>query len=577
MIVKLHSIRTKVTFLTSAAILLSVALVGSIAIAIARHEADNRSAELMTLTCSSKCDEINRYLSYAEEGLRTVSRFAYDSLDSEVLLHSGVIGVNGSGRSLWGHEPTDAQQTALDSYFEDYLSQMQVMFNTVAESNPNVLTYYARINPELSRTSSGFWYSRQMRTGFESQPLTDLDGYAPDDMSHVGWYYLPLDRGMPSWLGPYYNINMDKTILSYVIPLYRFGTFIGIIGVDLDFEELTERIGAIKILESGYAFLTDSKGKIVYHPQLASGLFLAEVNSELEAAEFNKQSTGPIRYRYGGVAKKAVWGTLVNGLMLVVAAPVREINAGWNLMTLYIAVAAALILTLFTLLAASLMRRITGPLEQLAEASKQLAAGDYDLELAYGGNDEVGTLTQSFLQMSRELRTFISDLNSKAYRDDLTGVKNKAALTVFTRKLDDSIASSEETTEFAMVVFDCNSLKAINDNYGHERGDQYLQTACKFICKVYAHSPVFRTGGDEFAVILTGNDLINAAQLEAHFDARASQRNAVATHPWETVDVARGRANYDASIDANVASVMRRADMAMYADKRMKKRQSQTR
>lgn len=565
---RMLSIRTKVTALTVVAILLSVLLVGGIAIAMARQNADRRSAELMNLTCSSKCDEINHFLSFAEEGVSTVSRFAYESLDAEVFLHTGIIGATGSGRSLRGHEPTPSQQTQIDTYFEEYISRVQDIFEITARSNPHVLTYYMRINPELSRASSGFWYSKQSSPSFEPQELTNIKNFDVNDIAHVGWYYQPIERGRPSWLDPYFNDNMGKTIISYVAPLYRFGTYVGIIGVDVDFSDLTERIGEIKVLETGYAFLTDGKGKIVYHPQLSSGLLLAEVNTELEAAKHSDKSAGPISYRFNGISKKAVWGTLENGLTLIVSAPLREINWGWYTLSLYIIITAAGALILFTLIATSLTKRIIKPIERLAEASKRLALGDYSLKLEYEGNDEVGVLTQSFMQMERELHAFISDLNSKAYRDDLTGVKNKAALSVYIRKLDDAITSTSKPPRFALIVFDCNNLKLINDKFGHEQGDSYLKAACSLICSVYAHSPVFRMGGDEFVTILTLDDLDHIEELQRRFEERVCETNAQASAPWEMVDIARGQAIFDAEHDKDVSSVMRRADVAMYENKR---------
>lgn len=572
---KMRSIRTKVTTLIIAAILMSVVLVGGIAIVSARQEADRYCADLMNLTCVSKCEEINGFLSYDEECVDTVTHIAFDSLDPETLQRAGVLGANGSGRSLKGRELTTEKQEELDQYLTEYVGEIQSVFNTVANSNPNVLTYYMRINPELSSNQIGFWRSKLSSTSYENREITDIERYSSDDISHVGWYYVPLERGRPSWLDPYLNANLDKTIISYVAPLYRAGTFIGVIGIDVNFEDLTDLIGSIQILDSGYAFLTDSNGKIVYHPKLGDGHYLAEINSELEAAKLSKQSTGPVIYRFDNMNKKAVWGTLANNLTLVVSAPIVEINYGWYIMSICIVAAAVCALILFTLLATSLMHRIISPLEQLAEASKRLAAGDYEAKLDYEGNDEMGVLTQSFKQMQRDLRAFISDLNSKAYRDDLTGVKNKTALNVFTRQLDDAIASAvdgaAEAPKFAILMFDCNGLKSVNDNYGHERGDEYLRRACGFICKVYAHSPVFRMGGDEFVVILTKGDLDNADELDALFDSRVAENNASVTSAWDAVDIARGRATYDASVDENVAAVIRRADMAMYADKRQKK------
>ena len=40
-------------------------------------------------------------------------------------------------------------------------------------------------------------------------------------------------------------------------------------------------------------------------------------------------------------------------------------------------------------------------------------------------------------------------------------------------------------------MFDCDNLKQINDEYGHDKGNIYLQTACKLICNIFVHSPVF--------------------------------------------------------------------------------------
>ncbi len=55
---------------------------------------------------------------------------------------------------------------------------------------------------------------------------------------------------------------------------------------------------------------------------------------------------------------------------------------------------------------------------------------------------------------------------------------------------------------------DVNGLKMINDTYGHSAGDAYLKGCCHVVCDIFKHSPVFRTGGDEFVAILTGEDYI---------------------------------------------------------------------
>jgi diguanylate cyclase (GGDEF)-like protein len=195
-----------------------------------------------------------------------------------------------------------------------------------------------------------------------------------------------------------------------------------------------------------------------------------------------------------------------------------------------------------------------------------MADGDYDVDLDYQGQDEVGVLTSSFRQMRDRLQIYISDLNSRAYKDALTGVKNKGAFHVSAGRLNDAIRMGE--AQFAVVMFDCNRLKQVNDQYGHNLGDVYLRAACSAICRTYAHSPVFRMGGDEFVALLQYQDYENRAKLLEEFDRMAGETNAQATHPWQMVNVSKGMAVYQQGSDATVEEVLNRADELMYEDKR---------
>ena len=120
---------------------------------------------------------------------------------------------------------------------------------------------------------------------------------------------------------------------------------------------------------------------------------------------------------------------------------------------------------------------------------------------------------------------------------------------------------AEKTQEpFAIVMLDLNDLKKVNDTAGHQAGDQYLRDACRIICDIFKHSPVFRVGGDEFAVILQGTDY-------AHMEERLtemSEHNREALQSGGVV-IACGMAIFDN--DTCVASVFERADHNMYENK----------
>lgn len=76
------------------------------------------------------------------------------------------------------------------------------------------------------------------------------------------------------------------------------------------------------------------------------------------------------------------------------------------------------------------------------------------------------------------------------------------------------------------------------------------------------------SGGDEFAVILKGEDLKSHSSLEELLAHRIGEINAVAENPWEKVSVAGGIVEYDPRVDADMESVLHRADEMMYEDKK---------
>jgi len=165
----------------------------------------------------------------------------------------------------------------------------------------------------------------------------------------------------------------------------------------------------------------------------------------------------------------------------------------------------------------------------------------------------------------------VADLNKKVFVDALTSVRNKGAYADYVQNLQDQLEKQEDLIEFAIGVFDCDNLKLVNDHSGHDKGDIYIKSACRLICKTFAHSPVFRIGGDEFAVVLQNEDYQNRDELVEKFKALQMEMCSSAENQWEEPRVAMGIAAFDPEIDTTVDDTMRRADRFMYEDKRVRK------
>ena len=163
------------------------------------------------------------------------------------------------------------------------------------------------------------------------------------------------------------------------------------------------------------------------------------------------------------------------------------------------------------------------------------------------------------VRQEEEFRDRIRMAQAQASIDALTGVKNRHSFLAAEAQMDRQIAEHRQTP-FAVVMLDVNDLKKVNDTSGHQAGDQYLRDACKIICDTFKRSPVFRVGGDEFAVIAQGSDYERIEGLIG----KVHDHNAEAVFT-DGIVIACGMARY--SRDDCVASVLERADHAMYENK----------
>ena len=537
----MHSIRAKITTLTLSAIIVVIAVTTIIATLEIKKLGNETSDQILRLMCEEGEKNLDHYFYSIEQSVKTVSSYAEEDL---------------------AHSDTNNLSSHLD--------RVEDIFEKTANNTNGILTYYYRIDPEISATDKGFWYVNLDGNGFQKHEVTDITLYDTSDQSQLVWFTVPKATGSSVWLNPYFTDNLDVYVISYNVPVRKNGKFIGVIGIEIDYNTIIAPIKDVSLYKNGYAFINDAEGNIIYHPRMDISEYTGENKAKVPDGLLS--DTTYIKYSFDGVEKQAVWRPLDNGMRLYVTVPTREINAGWiNLVNKLFAI-SVLLLLLFVLLTIRLSIRITRPLKKLTEATAQVDKGNYDVELNYDGNDEVGALTNTFNQLISHLKVYIKELNDLAYSDPLTSVHNKGAFDIYIRDIDKNIKDAKEKTKFAIGIFDCNNLKIINDRFGHEKGDLYLQASVCMICTAFPHSPVFRIGGDEFAVILINDDYKRRSELEKAFAEQMAEISSKSDLLWKKISMAMGIAVYDPETDSSAESVIRRADELMYKNKEQQKK-----
>lgn len=537
----MKSIQTKFIALILGCVLLCSIVIGGAGILNAKRVVDSGSAQLLNLLCDSSSKELDALLSRIEQSVKTLSVYALDRLESVERLKSD------------------------QTYLEEYTANLEPVALNAAGNTEGALAVYVRFNPDFAGPTSGLFYSKTTGSDeFTMLPPTDLWAYQPTDRERVGWYYEPMAQSSSMWMPPYYNKNIDVRMISYVIPIYVDRVPVGVVGMDIDFSVMEAMVEQTRVYQTGYARLVNQADNIIYQNDVDKQSAIQKELPVLLKGLRRPVDSAPYSYVDAGVKKWMTHATLDNGLDFVLVAPAHEINARAQELTVQLTVAALGILFLAVILTLILTRRLVHPLRELNLAAERIAQGDLSIAILHQSRDEVGTLAESFRQTVRHLQRYTNYINGLAYRDALTGTKNKAAYLEAIHRIEGQVPLASGS--FGILIFDLNNLKMINDEKGHDMGDLVLVGACKTICQVFAHSPVYRIGGDEFVVLLEGADLQNSPLLLEHFAQKVDAWNQSPPNGLP-LSIAQGLALYDAETDQSFNDVFQRADTIMYQNK----------
>ncbi|MBR4151823.1 MAG: GGDEF domain-containing protein [Selenomonadaceae bacterium] len=204
--------------------------------------------------------------------------------------------------------------------------------------------------------------------------------------------------------------------------------------------------------------------------------------------------------------------------------------------------------------------------------SLKIKTGD-EIENLYAALIQSSDNISKYLESLQIAKIQVENMKVKVYAmdelantDSLTGIRNKTAYATTIAKLDQHIEDGD--AEFCIVMVDVNFLKKVNDNYGHERGNEYLINACRLVCSVFGTEHVYRIGGDEFVVVISGDKVSLCRYFVKQFQMEMDRKNTnELLEPWEKISAAVGIAFYDKEKDKSADEVFKRADALMYQNK----------
>ena len=463
------------------------------------------------------------------------------------------------------------------------MDEVASLFDASAHEYHNVSSYYVVLNPEYAGGTAedaegkGFFHIKNDEGNFVAHPVTNVLKYNANDYGHVGWWHIVANKKDYEWTIPYHNENINQNMMSFVCPFYseNHEDFLGVVGIDVDLDavivDIDKTIEECTEYNDVYPILINKDETIIHHKDVKTfdddGNYIGTTQTLKDIAgieDFKSSKDGAITYKYGKHRRTTMSISLSNEIVYGLSVRTGELRKPIRLVTFI-----PLVIFLITALVVSfviyfLVRTYVKPLQDLHKAVEKAKKGDYKYKLKPKRNDEIGDLTKSFIEMISSISEKNRMISAMAYIDGLTGVKNNNAYRDAEKRINESIKAG--AAKFAVAMLDVDRLKMINDNLGHETGDQAIIGSCYTLCKGFSHSPVFRVGGDEFVAIIEGEDYENRREI---YEKLKNNMIKVRDTKYE---FSIGMATFDKNVDHSFKDVFNRADQEMYLNKKAKRR-----
>ncbi|HOV78552.1 MAG TPA: diguanylate cyclase [Bacillota bacterium] len=402
----------------------------------------------------------------------------------------------------------------------------------------------------------------------------------------------------------------QKTVVVMASPVKKdsgvAGAFLGIVDLGRVNQEINRSFSG----KTGETFLVGRDGVMVtesrFAPELISRGVVREKTSmelkiktvDVEEALQGRSGTGVFEdYRGVEVVSSYRWMPDIK-MALVTKKDLSEIMEEARRETGYIAAVITLAMLMFIPMVVITSRKLSYPLELLAEGADRIAGGDYGYRVDLQSNREIDALAESFNRMSGELSESHSKmveqiklleiqkkeitnrnlqlaeanirLEMLAITDQLTGAYNRRHIV---NQLEQELAiAARHNLPLSIIMIDIDHFKSINDQHGHQVGDEVLKEIVHVLKESVRTSDIIgRYGGEEFIVIAPLTGIREAVVLAERLRETVSRWPFETTYGFLKLTISLGVATYDGSTDEQrgtlVDRLLAKSDEEMYRAK----------
>lgn len=315
--------------------------------------------------------------------------------------------------------------TSISKFIESIENQMEMLainsnFKKISNETSINHEIYEKMVIELLKNAkdsnslmTGIYFSTKYGDTY-TYPCIELS--KDIDLRNSLWYELAIkNKQNVSWTQPHVSKNKQDIIITASKSIINEGEVIGVIGVDINFMELSKAISQQKIGRNSYVGVIDTNDILITHPN-PELIGTNEVTKQAEWEDIKSNEKGFLKYKYNGQQDKFLSYTTneKTGWKIVGAVAIDELLTDTNIITRFILYGIILGFISAIIIAILIANSISKPLNILKKAFEMASIGDLTTQAEIKSKDEFGEIGKSFNEMMQNINVLIKEVKNSS-------------------------------------------------------------------------------------------------------------------------------------------------------------------
>lgn len=299
-----------------------------------------------------------------------------------------------------------------DEYMQSYLDYYDSFINNLVESDINLLGCAIILNPELTNEAHQLIYERNADTKQVSKLYKFDKSRFIEGAEDMTWYYNAVKAKDGIWSDPHTDSTSESTRIAFTKPMYKDNILIGVVAVDLFFDDYKEMINNVTAYKNGYAFLLDKNGNYLVDKTHTVDENYKDVFGDIDLLS---SESGTIYARENGKKVVLAYSKLYNNNVMVTYVRNSDILRDINSSVIIIAIITIVICAIVSGIAFVIGKRISDPIDFITGIVDTISNLDFrikdDFSKIHAFKDETGIIGKSVLKLRDVVVDSLEDIN----------------------------------------------------------------------------------------------------------------------------------------------------------------------